>query len=168
MTDTTEATATEGNAIDFDAIRHAAKGVPKFTDDQADEAAACAERLCGYVRQLLVVVETSPQPVGADAAHLREARGKLVQWARDTLEGDEPTSTFYLENLALHCRLLVSLAAKAADRVEYCCWCNSYKTGTRVIHSVEAGTGPGAVLSACPKCRESYGLIPLSERPAAV
>lgn len=158
---------TEVGALDLEAIREAARIVPRFTDDEAGEAAAYAERLRGYVEQLLAAVDVSPQPVGVDAASERKARKTLTDWARDTLRSGEPDGPFYIENLAVHCRLLAGIAAKAGDRIEFCCWCHTYRTGTRVIQSIETGSGPGAALSACPRCRDAHDLTPLSDRPPA-
>lgn len=163
MTETTEAVV-----LDIEAIRRDARHVPKFTEDQAAEAAEFAGRLRGYVEQLLAVVDASPQPVGSDAESQRHARESLTEWARDTLEYGRPGDPFYAENLAVHCRTLVGLAVRAADRVVYCCWCQSFRTGTRVIQSIETGSGPGAVLSACPRCRETHGLTPLSDAPVVL
>lgn len=162
MTETTE----EVGVLDIEAIRREARHVPKFGDDQAEEAAAYAERLRKYVEQLLVAVDTSPQPVGSEASSQREARKSMTEWARDTLENCQPEDPFYTENLAVHCRNLARIAVKAAERVEFCCWCDTYRTGTRVIQSIETGSGPGAVLSACQRCREMHGLTPLSEGPS--
>lgn len=164
MTETTEASS----VLDIEAIRLEARHVPKFTEDQADEAAAYAERLRGYVEQLLAVVDALPQPVGSEAESQRKARTSLTEWARDTLEYGRPDDPFYTENLAVHCRTLASIAVKAVDRVEYCCWCKAFRTGTRVIRTVEIGSGPVPALSACAECCETHGLTPLSDRPVAV
>ncbi|MEU6244819.1 hypothetical protein [Streptomyces sp. NPDC047024] len=47
-------------------------------------------------------------------------------------------------------------------------WCNWHKgigPDARVTRAIEGGSGPGYTLSACARCREKHGIIPLADQP---
>ncbi|MFJ8792191.1 hypothetical protein [Streptomyces sp. NPDC102462] len=48
-----------------------------------------------------------------------------------------------------------------------CSWCRRLADDLRLIHAVEAGSGPcaGGARFACPACRAAHRLLPLAERP---
>jgi hypothetical protein len=47
----------------------------------------------------------------------------------------------------------------------YCAWHKGTASGVRLIQVQEQGSGPGGGAYACQPCRESYGLVPFSDRP---
>ncbi|MEU3982527.1 hypothetical protein AB0F77_20935 [Streptomyces sp. NPDC026672] len=46
-----------------------------------------------------------------------------------------------------------------------CSWCGNFRSGVRLIHAIEQGSGPGWNHFACVDCRVTYGLTPLTDRP---
>ncbi|MFF0226318.1 hypothetical protein [Streptomyces sp. NPDC004629] len=48
-----------------------------------------------------------------------------------------------------------------------CSWCRRLADDIRLIHAVEAGSGPcaGGALFACRPCRAAHRLLPLAGRP---
>ncbi|MFJ8787854.1 hypothetical protein [Streptomyces sp. NPDC102462] len=48
-----------------------------------------------------------------------------------------------------------------------CSWCKRLAQDIRLIHAVEAGSGPcpGGSRFACRPCRETHRLVPLAGRP---
>lgn len=47
----------------------------------------------------------------------------------------------------------------------WCSWHEAHASGVRLIQAHEQGSGPGGGAFACRPCRESFGLVPFSERP---
>ncbi|MCX4973157.1 hypothetical protein OG246_09585 [Streptomyces sp. NBC_00620] len=49
----------------------------------------------------------------------------------------------------------------------WCAWHQGFARGVRLIDVIEHSSGPGTAGRhfACRPCRESYGLVPLADRP---
>jgi hypothetical protein len=56
-------------------------------------------------------------------------------------------------------------APQPRRQVAYCSWHKGLSDTARLVGAHEEATGPGGNLFACEPCRESYGLVPLADRP---
>lgn len=54
---------------------------------------------------------------------------------------------------------------RSVARRAYYSWHRGIADTSRLIQITQAATGPGGMLWACQKCRTTYGLVPLAERP---